>query len=448
MIININNIYIEFYILYGILNIILYLIYYLFELNKYIQIGGVFMIYNLTIGILSLIPRYINYRNYNKNNIHTQNKKIIFRVVTKGINIKSLLYAVKTNYNFIIKNKYINKYTKIIDIVTDVDISGLLLTLNNGLEKDSKTIIRQTLVDSNYSTTNHTQFKARALQYALDNSPDINLEDCLFHLDEESLIDPDTFKHLHYFINSDNYNNRIAQGLITYITDKNNITHYTVADTLRIYDSVTRMSLGHMLGYPHVGFCGSFIIIKNEIEKKVSFNLPLKSCITEDTSFIFSCYDKKYYPIWIPGRVIEKSPDTYKDYNTQRTRWKKGLIHSILDKNLPLLCRISLGTMLASYCGMFIYVLINILKILYSVFILQIIPIDVISFDFIVFILNTYFLYGYIQSDMYGNKTKISLFNIVIGYFKCFLLEIFTWFNAIININKINFKVINKKYKE
>jgi cellulose synthase/poly-beta-1,6-N-acetylglucosamine synthase-like glycosyltransferase len=53
----------------------------------------------------------------------------------------------------------------------------------------------QLLVPTNYHTTTFAKFKARALQYAIENST-ARSEDWIIHLDEETMVTPDAVPHI------------------------------------------------------------------------------------------------------------------------------------------------------------------------------------------------------------------------------------------------------------
>lgn len=243
---------------------------------------------------------------------------IFIRYVTRGDKSDIITESVLDTLNKTKDYPNIN-----IEVVTDeaVIYQPVIQELN-------PTNLQEFVVPKDYSTKANTLFKARALQYILENSP-AKSEDYILHLDEESHITEDSIlgMYQHIYKNPD----RIGQGAITYKRSlhgglKNWVRSIcSMADSIRIADDMSRFRLSFNIGNPYFGCKGSYILIKNQIEKDVGFNFAPELCITEDASFAFNAYDKKYKFAYVEGMIEEISPSTFNDFIEQRARWMRGL---------------------------------------------------------------------------------------------------------------------------
>ena len=126
------------------------------------------------------------------------NKTICFRVVTRG----TYPQLIKTNrdYNLSVIKDFENlKYTY--EVVTDKKIGDI-----DTIEK-----CYEVVVPDDYTTKTGAKFKARALQYAVEqNASNLDDNDLLVHLDEESRLTKSCIMGLIDFANQDKH--PIGQG--------------------------------------------------------------------------------------------------------------------------------------------------------------------------------------------------------------------------------------------
>uniref|UniRef100_A0A0G4FMP8 Glycosyltransferase 2-like domain-containing protein n=1 Tax=Chromera velia CCMP2878 TaxID=1169474 RepID=A0A0G4FMP8_9ALVE len=294
-------------------------------------------------------------------------RRIYFRVVTKGENQKVVKNSTIHNARVICDyttneqaHLYSVLYKPVIEIVTDLrmplieDIpppperptaSGVpeeRIPLKDRIMRDYHVDLRTVLVPSEYQTAEKSKFKARALQYALeyssrrqvaggdleDATEEIQDEDIIVHLDEETKITPQALQGiLHWFAEKPWEVDRIGQGIIVYGHDFP-VVHMinTMADCIRIVDDYCRFRLQFALGHTALqGMKGSYVCLSHKTEKKVSFDVGPQGSITEDACMALYALGKGVSFGFIKGVMWERSPFEYKDLCKQRSRWLHGL---------------------------------------------------------------------------------------------------------------------------
>lgn len=139
----------------------------------------------------------------------------------------------------------------LIEVVTDKFI---------GLEDQQRNRVREVVVPQDYRTKSGALFKARALQYCLEDK--INLlspNDWIVHLDEETLLTENSVKGILNFVGDGKH--QFGQGLITYANEEvvNWIT--TLADSFRVTDDMGKLKLQfRMFHKPLFSWKGSFVV--------------------------------------------------------------------------------------------------------------------------------------------------------------------------------------------
>lgn len=171
---------------------------------------------------------------------------VCFRVVTRGDypelvrrnvvrNVKTLTGAGMENY--------------LIEVVTDKSI-----------ELTTQRRIREIVVPKGYRTKSGAIFKARALQYALEEGVnELRDTDWIVHLDEETLLTANSVCGILNFVSEGRH--QFGQGLITYANPPvvNWIT--TLADSIRVADDCGKLRL-QFKGFhrPLFSFKGSYVV--------------------------------------------------------------------------------------------------------------------------------------------------------------------------------------------
>lgn len=245
---------------------------------------------------------------------------ISIRIVTKGDYPDLVKANVQKNIR-ICKELGLDKF--IVEVVTD-----------QPLNLPNHPRIREIVVPNHYKTKTDARFKARALQYALQD--DVNMlgdDDWIVHLDEETLLTKSSMIGILNFLYENKH--QIGQGSISY--GKQEIVSWlaTFADTPRVSSDygVLRFCL-KTFNRPLFSFKGSFVVCKASVERLVSFENGIKGSIAEDSYFAIQAVNHGFTFDWIDGQMLEKSPFSFWDFIKQRKRWVQGLYLLVNDKNI------------------------------------------------------------------------------------------------------------------
>ncbi len=254
-------------------------------------------------------------------------KRVIFRIVTRG---KTPQLVQRTIDSALRVLQPLSSGTYHIEVVTDA---------SNNLTPNPN--VTEIVVPPSFECT--TKYKGRALQYALYES-DAHDKDWLVHLDEETSFDVHTLKYILQYICNEDENRgkkfpRIGQGVITYghqrpISLCHTIT--TLADSIRVTDDFGRFRLQFVFGTSLFGMKGSYIIIRNDLEKFISFDHGPKSSVTEDAFFALYARSRHIGFRFVKGFMYERSPFTLMDFVKQRKRWFIGLTATITAGKIPI----------------------------------------------------------------------------------------------------------------
>ncbi|CAH1371256.1 hypothetical protein MTP99_012750 [Tenebrio molitor] len=247
---------------------------------------------------------------------------ICIRVVTRG----DFPHLVKTNVN--------RNMNKCLDAGLENFLIEVVTDKNLGLEKHRR--VREIVVPPDYRTKSGALFKARALQYCLEDK--VNLlspNDWIVHLDEETLLTENSVRGILNFVGDGKH--QFGQGLITYANEEvvNWIT--TLADSFRVTDDMGKLKLQfRMFHKPLFSWKGSFVVTQVGAERDVSFDNGLDGSIAEDCFFAMKAFSEGYSFNFIEGEMWEKSPFTFWDFIQQRKRWIQGILLVVHSKSIPL----------------------------------------------------------------------------------------------------------------
>ncbi|CAH1183805.1 unnamed protein product [Ceutorhynchus assimilis] len=247
---------------------------------------------------------------------------ICIRIVTRGDFPDLVKHNVNRNMNKCIDAGLENF---LIEVVSDKSI---------GLESHRR--IRELVVPKDYQTSSGALFKARALQYCLEEKVNILSDnDWIVHLDEETLLTENSVRGILNFVMDGKHH--IGQGLITYANEEvvNWIT--TLADSFRVSDDMGKLRYQfYMFHKPLFSFKGSFVVTQVAAERTVSFDNGRDGSIAEDCFFAMKAYSMGYSFNFIEGDMWEKSPFTLIDFIQQRKRWLQGILLVVHSKQIPL----------------------------------------------------------------------------------------------------------------
>jgi len=270
--------------------------------------------------ILLAIPIFFNvigaltFRNAGPELVNAQpiQNLVCFRVVTRGTNVEAVL---KTVHSVQVEMARSPLFPYCVELVTD----QVLPVADGG-------VVATILVPDEYKTPSGAKFKARALHYALETSP-IPDTAWLFHLDEETHLTPSVVRGIRSAIVEEEASGalRIGQGVVLYHRDLAEHPFLTLADSVRTGDDLGRFRLQHRFGQTAFGMHGSFILVRNDVEKEVGFDLGPAGSVTEDAwwSLVEMALGRRSR--WIDGYCLEQSTRSVSDFVRQRRRWFVGL---------------------------------------------------------------------------------------------------------------------------
>jgi len=339
-------------------------------------------------------------------------KRMIFQITTIG-NMKIVQESID-NINRICKEVGYHNYR--IDVISEV----------NENFHDALTIT----VPKNYSTMNHAKYKARALQYAIEEreKKEENTSDVwIYHLDDESMITKQGL--LSILDHADNNREPIAEGLITY-PNKINVGSKLVKylDAVRptfCYTCCAMLKSQKKPDWLH----GSNLLLRADIEKNISWDFA-DTC-AEDSMFGYIAH-KKYGGIfgWHGGVLEEQSPFTFSDFINQRQRWIKGTFENMSRMEMKDKIKTSYR-MISWFLGsVSFFTLIPVLLIKQSY------PICLAPF----FVLDTIILFAIYQIGLEMNFSKVDKKQRFFEHIKILLVSPILWFLEAIPMTLYFFK--------
>ncbi|CRL04095.1 CLUMA_CG017208, isoform A [Clunio marinus] len=265
---------------------------------------------------------------------------ICIRVVTRGDYPELVKKNVMRNMNTCLDTGLENF---LIEVATDKPIN---------IPKHRR--IREVVVPREYKTKSGALFKARALQYCLeDNVNVLNPNDWIVHLDEETILTENSVRGITNFVLDGKY--PFGQGLITYANE--NVVNWmtTLADSFRVTDDMGKLRfIFKVFHKPLLSWKGSFVVTQLHAERDVSFDNGPDGSVAEDCFFAMKAFSLGYSFDWIEGEMYEKSPFTLLDFLQQRKRWLQGILLVVHSKLIPFKYKIFLTISVYSWCTMFL----------------------------------------------------------------------------------------------
>lgn len=265
---------------------------------------------------------------------------VCFRVVSRGRNADALADTVSA-VRAAMRARPLFRY--VIEVVTDEPVR-----LPAGPD------LSAFVVPPAYRTPRGSLYKARALHYLSENSrlPD---DAWVFHCDEESQVTVGLVGGIRDAVieeelrAAEGKTPRIGQGTIVYWRSLRAHPILTLADSLRTGDDATRFRTQFRMGALFCGMHGSFILVRADIERTVSFDVGPEGSITEDAWWAFAqaFFGREFR--WVDGYLVEQSPEHWKDFAKQRRRWYSGLWKVVLYSPAPVLARAALAGFLVTW---------------------------------------------------------------------------------------------------
>ena len=260
---------------------------------------------------------------------------LIVAYVSRGQNVEALRRASTETQTLL--DLFGVRYT--LETVTDVELSA-----GNRLAATSGEVFYYTVPDD-YQTARQARFKARALQYLLEQRTArlAGREDAeniwVLHLDEESIVTSECLQGIADHLAR--YDLRqtpgaIGQGEILYNSGRYGRNPLIEAiDAIRTGDDLGLRRLQfRSLHRPVFGMHGSFILAPARIERELTWDVGGYGSITEDAYFALVAMERGIRFDWVDGFIREQSPFSLADYIQQRRRWFCGLLHIARDPSL------------------------------------------------------------------------------------------------------------------
>jgi beta-1,4-mannosyltransferase len=259
-------------------------------------------------------------------------KLVAWRIVSRGTNTAALTATIRRCQAEMSKTPL---FPYVIEVVTDArDVD--LPPPNQDL--------RYLAVPSEYRTPNGSLYKARALQYAVEHSP-LHGDAWIVHLDEETQPTASGIKGICAMIREEEASGapRIGQGALLYHRKWREHPVLTLADNVRTGDDFARFHFQHKLGVTIFGLHGSYIVVRNDVEKSIGFDFGPKGSITEDAFWALVAMERGYRCRWVDGYLEEQSTESIADFVRQRRRWFQGLVKVSIHAPVKLRWRFCLG---------------------------------------------------------------------------------------------------------
>ncbi len=238
---------------------------------------------------------------------------VCFRIVTRGTNVEAVCKTVRQVRDEVAR---LPLFPYSIEVVTDTP-----------LPLDESPDLRQICVPGGYRTAAGTRYKARALQYALEHSP-LPAEAWILHLDEETHVTASVLRGIAAAVTEEERSGalRVGQGVVLYHRDLDEHPLLTLADSIRTGDDLGRFRLQHFTERPLFGLHGSFILVRNDVERRVGFDFGPDGSVTEDAWWALLEMAAGTRTRWVDGYCLEQSTRSAKDFVKQRRRWFVGLM--------------------------------------------------------------------------------------------------------------------------
>lgn len=257
---------------------------------------------------------------------------LCWRIVSRGINVRALTATI---LRCRAESQALPLFPYVIEVITDTAHDGLPAPADD---------LRYIRVPRDYQTPEGTRAKARALHYALQVSP-LPRDAWIVHLDEESQPTPSGIRGIARMIAEEEANGqlRIGQGTITYHRDLQDRPFFTLADCTRTGSDLGRLFLSMRLGVPLFGLHGSFIVVRNDVEQEIGFDVGPHGSITEDAFWGCQQMERGRRCRWVDGYIEEQCTHSAGDFLNQRRRWFSGLVKVALYAPVKLRWRVMLG---------------------------------------------------------------------------------------------------------
>jgi beta-1,4-mannosyltransferase len=274
-------------------------------------------------------------------NLHTVRpipQLVAWRIVSRGINTEALTATIMRCRA---ESRANPLFRYVIEVITD--------TAHDGLPEPASDLV-YIHVPADYRTPGGTRNKARALEYALQHSR-LPADAWIVHLDEETQPTPSGVRGIARMIQEEEESGRlrIGQGTIVYHRDWKSHPFFTLSDCIRTGSDLGRLYLSMRAGVPLFGLHGSYIVVRNDVEKRVGFDVGPLGSIAEDAFWGCLQMQAGRRCRWVDGYLEEQCTQSLSDFIKQRRRWFNGLVKVALYAPVRLRWRTVIGISMAAW---------------------------------------------------------------------------------------------------
>lgn len=245
---------------------------------------------------------------------------VVFRIVSRGTNVGCLTGTIRKCQTTM---KRTALFPYLVEVITDGGPDTAVFSSPIVHDVD----VLHTVVPHDFHPPNGARFKARALHYACRHSP-IPSDAWVVHLDEESHVTSSCVKGIANMIaRSEASGNvrKVGQGMILYHRAWGKHPLLTLADMRRTGDDVGHFHLQHRLGHTIFGLHGSYVVVRQDVEASIGFDVGPHGSITEDAWWILLAMQQGIRTMWVDGYIEEQATQSLTDFLKQRRRWYVGL---------------------------------------------------------------------------------------------------------------------------
>ena len=263
---------------------------------------------------------------------------VIFNITSQGNNILTLKNSIESVhfwYNRLSNSEKIN-YKYEIDVIIEPEPYQKNIVFYRSLSEHFGANIKFVIVPKDYTTSNNTMYKARALNYAVEDRllRGLNSDNVwVYHQDEETTVGEDTLLGISEFIKNTNSNVKYGAGFIIYCLDWS-MRPSQVQEMSRTNDDYRVLLSLSTKTNPLVGFHGSHFLIRSKTEGEIGWNF-IRKAIADD--LIFENALRRKYPNsfrFLKGFAFEKAASNLKDQIKQRRRWALGLGDALMNNEV------------------------------------------------------------------------------------------------------------------
>ncbi|MCG3108773.1 hypothetical protein L3N51_01059 [Metallosphaera sp. J1] len=254
---------------------------------------------------------------------------VINQVVTSGKNVRTVERTVKSLHHWYreVERKYSVKIPHEIWVVTDEGREEGLRGLEARIE----------VVPSSYETRNRSMFKARALQYAMEQRKGAGSGTWVYYHDEETVFGEDSLLGIAEFVQGDR---DVGVHAIVYpVNWRGDVL--SVTETLRTSNDVISLSLS-----PRGMWHGSGFMARAEVEREIGWDFG--AVRAEDLLFHLRASRRFRYGV-MKGFVYEIPPQNVRDFLRQRRRWILGILDGFREGRMDMRNRLKYLLELASW---------------------------------------------------------------------------------------------------